>query len=158
MTPPQPSLQKPASSVPVEKTPKEQKKCVVISVVESSHRKTHSGQVVQDKSKSKNIKAPPPPNPTKYSFGSPMLTNLFTAGTKLSNAAVHSASWVEGAAEGFTPKGEPIVRVAEGFHARVVQHECDHLIGRLYPSRIKDFSKFGFIEVLFPDLEPGTQE
>ncbi|MBM1202090.1 MULTISPECIES: peptide deformylase [Pseudomonas] len=60
--------------------------------------------------------------------------------------------------EGFTPKGEPIVRVAEGFHARVVQHECDHLIGRLYPSRIKDFSKFGFIEVLFPDLEPGTKE
>ena len=60
--------------------------------------------------------------------------------------------------EGFTPKGEPIVRVAEGFHARVVQHECDHLIGRLYPSRIKDFSKFGFIEVLFPDLEPGAGE
>ena len=60
--------------------------------------------------------------------------------------------------EGFTPNGEPIVRVAEGFHARVVQHECDHLIGRLYPSRIKDFNKFGFIDVLFPDLEPGTQE
>ena len=60
--------------------------------------------------------------------------------------------------EGFTPNGEPVVRVAEGFHARVVQHECDHLIGRLYPSRIKDFSKFGFIEVLFPDLEPGTKE
>ena len=60
--------------------------------------------------------------------------------------------------QGITPKGEPVVRVAEGFHARVVQHECDHLIGRLYPSRIKDFSKFGFIEVLFPDLEPGTKE
>ena len=49
-------------------------------------------------------------------------------------------------------------RQADGFHARVVQHECDHLIGRLYPSRIKDFSKFGFIEVLFPDLEPGAGE
>ena len=60
--------------------------------------------------------------------------------------------------EGFTPKGEPIVRVAVGFHARVVQHECDHLIGRLYPSRIRDFSKFGFIEVLFADLAPGTKE
>ena len=60
--------------------------------------------------------------------------------------------------EGFTPKCEPIVRIAEGFHARVVQHECDHLIGRLYPSRIKDFSKFGFIEVLFPDLDPHTKE
>ena len=60
--------------------------------------------------------------------------------------------------EGFSPKGEPIVREAEGFHARVVQHECDHLIGRLYPSRIKDFNKFGFIDVLFPELEAGTQE
>ena len=60
--------------------------------------------------------------------------------------------------EGFDPKGEPIVRVADGFHARVVQHECDHLIGRLYPSRIKDFNKFGFIEVLFPELASGTNE
>ena len=51
---------------------------------------------------------------------------------------------------GFDPDGAPIERIAEGFHARVVQHECDHLIGRLYPSRITDFSKFGFTEVLFP--------
>ena len=54
---------------------------------------------------------------------------------------------------GVDPKGEPIVRVAEGFHARVVQHECDHLIGRLYPSRITDFSRFGFTEVLFPGMD-----
>ncbi len=60
--------------------------------------------------------------------------------------------------EGFDPKGEPIERIAEGFHARVVQHECDHLIGRLYPSRITDFSKFGYIEVMFPDLDPGADE
>ena len=60
--------------------------------------------------------------------------------------------------EGFTPKGEPIVRYADGFHARVVQHECDHLIGRLYPSRISNFSKFGFTEVLFPELEEGVAE
>ncbi|KQB55506.1 peptide deformylase [Pseudomonas endophytica] len=60
--------------------------------------------------------------------------------------------------EGFDPKGEPIVRIADSFHARVVQHECDHLIGRLYPSRIKDFNKFGFIEVLFPELAPSIQE
>ncbi|MHC5787804.1 peptide deformylase [Pseudomonas idahonensis] len=58
--------------------------------------------------------------------------------------------------EGFSPKGEPIVRVASGFHARVVQHECDHLIGRLYPSRVSDFRKFGFTEVLFPDLDPNA--
>lgn len=55
--------------------------------------------------------------------------------------------------QGFDPKGGHIDRKAEGFHARVVQHECDHLIGRLYPSRITDFSKFGFTEVLFPGQE-----
>jgi peptide deformylase len=48
-------------------------------------------------------------------------------------------------------QGQVIDRTAEGFHARVVQHECDHLIGRLYPSRITDFSRFGYIGVLFPD-------
>jgi len=52
--------------------------------------------------------------------------------------------------EGIDPRGERIDRRAEGFHARVVQHECDHLIGRLYPSRITDFSKFGYTDVLFP--------
>ena len=58
---------------------------------------------------------------------------------------------------GIDPKGVNIDRHAEGFHARVVQHECDHLIGRLYPSRITDFSKFGFTEALFPDQEqPDT--
>ncbi len=60
--------------------------------------------------------------------------------------------------EGFDPKGEPIVRIASGFHARVVQHECDHLIGRLYPSRISDFSKFGFIDVMFPDMDPAADD
>ncbi|MBO9665096.1 peptide deformylase [Dokdonella sp.] len=54
---------------------------------------------------------------------------------------------------GFDPDGVPIDRIAEGFHARVVQHECDHLIGKLYPMRITDFSRFGFAEVLFPGLE-----
>lgn len=60
--------------------------------------------------------------------------------------------------EGFDPQGQPIQRVAEGFHARVVQHECDHLIGRLYPSRITDYSKFGFTEVLFPDMDPNADD
>ncbi|MFF7061278.1 peptide deformylase [Pseudomonas sp. NPDC008258] len=55
--------------------------------------------------------------------------------------------------EGFDPQGNPISRFADGFHARVVQHECDHLIGRLYPSRIQDFAKFGYTEVLFPGLD-----
>ncbi|WP_455926506.1 peptide deformylase [Pseudomonas putida] len=60
--------------------------------------------------------------------------------------------------EGFDPQGQPIQRVAQGFHARVVQHECDHLIGRLYPSRITDFSRFGFTEILFPGLDPNTDD
>ncbi|GAB3628567.1 peptide deformylase [Pandoraea terrae] len=60
--------------------------------------------------------------------------------------------------EGFDQYGKPIDRVAEGFHARVVQHECDHLIGKLYPMRITDFTKFGFTDILFPGLDPGSDE
>lgn len=54
--------------------------------------------------------------------------------------------------QGFDVMGRAIDREVEGFHARVVQHECDHLIGVLYPMRVRDFSQFGFNEVLFPDL------
>ncbi|HVZ43661.1 MAG TPA: peptide deformylase [Ramlibacter sp.] len=54
---------------------------------------------------------------------------------------------------GVDPYGRAIDRTVEGFHARVVQHECDHLIGKLYPMRVRDFSRFGFTEVLFPELE-----
>ena len=60
--------------------------------------------------------------------------------------------------QGIDEKGERIDRTAEGFHARVVQHECDHLIGRLYPSRITDFSKFGYTEVLFPGMDPNADD
>jgi len=55
--------------------------------------------------------------------------------------------------QGYDPHGNPIDRSVDGFHARVVQHECDHLIGVLYPMRIRDLSRFGFTEVLFPDQE-----
>jgi peptide deformylase len=54
---------------------------------------------------------------------------------------------------GFDQFGDPIDRTVDGFHARVVQHECDHLIGKLYPMRVRDFSRFGFTEVLFPGLD-----
>lgn len=54
---------------------------------------------------------------------------------------------------GYDPFGNEIDRSVTGFHARVVQHECDHLMGILYPMRIRDLSKFGFIDVLFPELE-----
>jgi len=53
---------------------------------------------------------------------------------------------------GVDAEGKPIDRVVDGFHARVVQHECDHLDGILYPMRIQDFSRFGFTDVLFPGL------
>ena len=54
---------------------------------------------------------------------------------------------------GFDQYGNAIDRTVSGFHARVVQHECDHLDGILYPMRIRDFSRFGFTEVLFPDMQ-----
>jgi peptide deformylase len=54
---------------------------------------------------------------------------------------------------GFDERGEAIDRTVSGFHARVVQHECDHLDGVLYPMRMRDFTRFGFTEELFPDLE-----
>lgn len=53
---------------------------------------------------------------------------------------------------GFDQFGAPIDRVAEGFHARVVQHECDHLDGVLYPMRMTDLSRLGYTEVLFPGM------
>lgn len=54
--------------------------------------------------------------------------------------------------QGVDAAGAPIDRTVEGFHARVVQHECDHLVGVLYPMRMRDLSQLGFTEVLFPDL------
>ena len=59
---------------------------------------------------------------------------------------------------GFDVLGQPIEREAEGFHARVVQHECDHLIGRLYPTRMSDLTQLGFTSVLFPEAEPGDDD
>ena len=59
---------------------------------------------------------------------------------------------------GFDPYGEPIDRTVDGFHARVVQHECDHLIGKLYPMRVRDFAQFGYTEVLFPGIGAAEDE
>ncbi len=59
---------------------------------------------------------------------------------------------------GFDASGRLIEREAEGFHARVVQHECDHLIGRLYPTRMNDLRQLGFTSVLFPDLDPAQDD
>jgi peptide deformylase len=54
---------------------------------------------------------------------------------------------------GFDEYGQPIDRTVADFHARVVQHEVDHLDGILYPTRIRDLTKFGFIDALFPDQD-----
>ena len=53
---------------------------------------------------------------------------------------------------GFDQYGDAIEREVDGFHARVVQHECDHLIGTLYPMRMRDFRQFGFTDILFPGM------
>lgn len=60
--------------------------------------------------------------------------------------------------EGVDQHGNTISRDADGFHARVVQHECDHLAGILYPMRIKDFSRFGYVDVLFPGLDANEDD
>jgi peptide deformylase len=59
---------------------------------------------------------------------------------------------------GFDLFGDPIDRTVSGFHARVVQHEVDHLHGVLYPMRVRDFSRFGFTEVLFPGLDAADDD
>ena len=60
--------------------------------------------------------------------------------------------------EGLDQFGKKISREVGGFHARVVQHEVDHLLGILYPMRIEDFSKFGYTDVMFPDLDPNDDD
>lgn len=60
--------------------------------------------------------------------------------------------------EGVDQYGNPIRREVDGFHARVVQHECDHLAGILYPMRITDFTQFGYTDILFPGLDAGQDE
>ena len=59
--------------------------------------------------------------------------------------------------EGLDPEGRRIDRTVDGFHARVVQHETDHLDGILYPMRMRDMSRFGFTDLLFPD-QAGASE
>ena len=59
---------------------------------------------------------------------------------------------------GFDEAGRAIEREAEGFHARVVQHECDHLVGKLYPMRVRDFARFGYTDILFPGLDASEDD
>jgi len=66
--------------------------------------------------------------------------------------------WARVRYTGFDPYGDPIEREVDGFHARVVQHEVDHLLGKLYPMRVRDFTRFGFTEVLFPGLDAADDD
>ena len=66
--------------------------------------------------------------------------------------------WAKLNYRGFDQYGNPIDRDVEGFHARVVQHETDHLHGILYPTRIRDLSRFGYTDVLFPELDPNYDD
>ncbi|SEN11969.1 peptide deformylase [Duganella sp. CF517] len=66
--------------------------------------------------------------------------------------------WTKLRYEGVDQLNQPIARDVDGFHARVVQHEVDHLLGMLYPMRITDFTKFGFTDVMFPDLDPNDDD
>jgi peptide deformylase len=59
---------------------------------------------------------------------------------------------------GFDQYGDPMDRTVDGFHARVVQHECDHLIGKLYPMRVRDFTQFGYTDVLFPGIAANEDD
>jgi peptide deformylase len=59
---------------------------------------------------------------------------------------------------GIDLSGQMIDRTVDGFHARVVQHECDHLIGKLYPMRVTDFTRFGYTQVLFPGLDAAQDD
>ena len=63
--------------------------------------------------------------------------------------------WTQLRYEGMDEHGVPIRREVDGFHARVVQHECDHLAGILYPMRVRDFTRFGYTDVLFPGMDDG---
>lgn len=59
---------------------------------------------------------------------------------------------------GWDAFGDHIDRTVEGFHARVVQHECDHLWGKLYPMRMTDFSQFGYTDILFPGIAAAEDD
>lgn len=66
--------------------------------------------------------------------------------------------WSEVRYIGFDETGTPIDRAVSGFHARVVQHEVDHLLGVLYPQRMRDFTRFGFTDILFPELSAASDD
>ncbi len=66
--------------------------------------------------------------------------------------------WAQVRYTGFDERGHRIDRTVSGFHARVVQHETDHLLGILYPQRMEDFSQFGYTDILFPELSAHSDD
>ncbi len=124
-------------------------------------------QVVIFGSRDKNLRYPDRPIVPPTVLVNPVITPLSADGTATGEAPQEDdwegclsvpglrglvPRWSRIRYTGFDQYGDPIDRTVDGFHARVVQHECDHLWGKLYPMRVRDFSQFGYTEVLFPEL------
>jgi peptide deformylase len=113
----------------------------------------------------KNIRYPDAPPVPETVLINPVLTPLSDEMTEdwegcLSVPGLRGVvpRWTKLHYEGVDQYGKTISRDADGFHARVVQHECDHLAGVLYPMRVKDFSRFGYVDVLFPGLDANEDD
>ncbi|GGW99251.1 peptide deformylase [Undibacterium macrobrachii] len=113
----------------------------------------------------KNLRYPDAPNVPETVLINPTLTPLSTDTDEAWEGCLSVPGmrglvprWSRLRYEGFDQFGNKIDREVDGFHARVVQHETDHLHGILYPMRIKDLTKFGYTEVLFPELDPSDDD
>jgi peptide deformylase len=113
----------------------------------------------------KNLRYPDAPNVPETVLINPTLTPLSTDTDEAWEGCLSVPGmrglvprWSRLRYEGFDQFGNKIDREVDGFHARVVQHETDHLHGILYPVRIKDLTKFGYTEVLFPELDPSDDD
>lgn len=113
----------------------------------------------------KNLRYPDAPNVPETVLINPVLTPLSDETDDVWEGCLSVPGmrglvprWSRLRYEGFDQFGQKISRDVDGFHARVVQHETDHLNGVLYPMRIKDLTQFGFTEVLFPELDPGEDD
>ena len=122
-------------------------------------------QVVIFGSKSLNPRYPDRPQVPPTVLINPVITPLDSAEEEdwegcLSVPALRGVvpRWSHIRYTGFDEMGQPIDRTVDGFHARVVQHECDHLVGKLYPMRVRDFTRFGFTEVLFPGISAAEDD
>ena len=97
-------------------------------------------------------------SPYQHAYVDKFIYNIFTLPSTAIRCRGVVPRWSRIEYSGSDEYGGAIHRTVDGFHARVVQHECDHLLGVLYPMRIKDFTKFGFTEVLFPEIAAAEED